>query len=425
MKIMIGPARLRNAGDMAILMSMVHNLREVYPNTSFIALLGLPANPNNRYASFFEEHNVKLLSPPRYRLSSSRFMRKFSSLYYNIRAIFTLFRYTCHRRYDLCIENGTDHHSGERSFPHLLNSYVITFVPSVMTKKPFVLCAASMGPFRPRLVIPPIRFILNQVSLITVRETISIDFLSRLRVTNPNIHLTADPAFLLEPAPQTTVDHMLAEEAVRTINEDLVGISASQLIWRYMSRNLKNQENKRERYTILMAMIADHLVEKLGATVIFIPHSTAFDSDDRIMQEKIFQKIRNKHRIRLLSKDYRADELKGIIGRCKMFIGCRMHTTIAATSMHVPTIAISYSYKFQGVLSSILDPEKCIVDITQSTPEELFFELCSKIDYVWEHREKNIQELKEKMPEVRRRAMLNIELIKELFDELPKSKTPG
>lgn len=117
MKIMIGPARLRNAGDMAILMSMVHNLREAYPNASFIALLGLPANPNNRYANFFEEHNVKLLSPPRYRLSSSRFMRKFSSLYYNIFAIFTLFRYTCHRRYDLCIENGTDHHSGERSFP--------------------------------------------------------------------------------------------------------------------------------------------------------------------------------------------------------------------------------------------------------------------------------------------------------------------
>ena len=62
MKIMIGPARLRNAGDMAILMSMVHNLREAYPNASFIALLGLPANPNNRYANFFEEHNVKLLS---------------------------------------------------------------------------------------------------------------------------------------------------------------------------------------------------------------------------------------------------------------------------------------------------------------------------------------------------------------------------
>jgi len=35
-----------------------------------------------------------------------------------------------------------------------------------------------------------------------------------------------------------------------------------------------------------------------------------------------------------------------------------------------------------------------------------------------------MQELKEKMPEVRRRAMLNIELIKELFDELPKPKTP-
>jgi polysaccharide pyruvyl transferase WcaK-like protein len=60
-----------------------------------------------------------------------------------------------------------------------------------------------------------------------------------------------------------------------------------------------------------------------------------------------------RNRIHLLSSEYGACELKGIIGKCEFFIGSRMHACIAAISQGVPTVAVAYSRKFTGVFDSV------------------------------------------------------------------------
>ncbi len=55
---------------------------------------------------------------------------------------------------------------------------------------------------------------------------------------------------------------------------------------------------------------------------------------------------------------YNAKELKGYISRCRAFVGARTHSTIAAYSTGVPTLAIGYSVKARGIAKDLFGTEE-------------------------------------------------------------------
>ena len=113
-----------------------------------------------------------------------------------------------------------------------------------------------------------------------------------------------------------------------------------------------------------MAEIIDHMAERTNALVVLISHVTnRARNDDKVVHEEIYEKVKSKYNVRLIEGDYTTNELKGIIGVCDMFIGCRMHSTIASTSMSVPTIAIVYGHKSHGVLGDVMGQGKYIIEI--------------------------------------------------------------
>ncbi|MCK4824863.1 polysaccharide pyruvyl transferase family protein, partial [bacterium] len=115
--------------------------------------------------------------------------------------------------------------------------------------------------------------------------------------------------------------------------------------------------------------------------------------------------------------EYMADELKGIIGLCDMFIGCRMHSTIASTSMSVSTIAVVYGHKSHGVIGNMMGQGKYFIEIEKYTPNELLSELKAKIDHAWANRDSISNELKELAEAAKERALLNGSLIKGLLEK--------
>ncbi len=60
-----------------------------------------------------------------------------------------------------------------------------------------------------------------------------------------------------------------------------------------------------------------------------------------------------------------AQELKWVIGQTKAFAGCRMHSTIAALSMGVPTVSVSYSAKSFGLTREFFDHTDYLVPAGQ------------------------------------------------------------
>ena len=57
-------------------------------------------------------------------------------------------------------------------------------------------------------------------------------------------------------------------------------------------------------------------------------------------------------------EDHNCMELKGIISKCRFFVGARTHSTIAAYSMGIPTLVVGYSVKARGIARDLFGGEE-------------------------------------------------------------------
>jgi len=293
-------------------------------------------------------------------------------------------------------------------------SHFVNLLFAILLDKPVVICAESLGPYKKRWNKFIARFVFNRAKLITQREERSLKHLQEIGVNKPPIYVTADVAFTLEPSSNERIKEILAKEGIMDCMP-LIGISVSKIISNYGFPELKSRKDKYNEYVKLMSKIVDYLVDTLNATIVFVPHVIGpGDIDDRTVADDICKLIKNKDKIISIKEEYTPEELKGIIGQCDLFIGARMHATIASTSMLVPTVAIAYSDKMHGIIGKMLGYEKYVLDVKDLNYDKLI----SKIDDAWENREKIKKELEVKIPMVKEKAMLNGKLVKELLDSL-------
>jgi colanic acid/amylovoran biosynthesis protein len=165
-------------------------------------------------------------------------------------------------------------------------------------------------------------------------------------------------------------------------------------------------------------------VDNLNAIVILIPHeiypkeikeikgkAKRIGGDDFTATKEVFMKAKNKHRIMRISNEYDAAELKGIISRCDLFIGARMHSVIAAISMGIPAIAIEYSHKAPGIMA-IVGLDKYVCDFRTMS----FDELTRKINSIWLHREEIKKDLVPRVETLKESVWFIGKIVKGLMD---------
>lgn len=313
---------------------------------------------------------------------------------------------------DLILNSGGDTISGENilaPLTPLLNIYY-----GVLMNKPVVLYGESLGYFKSRMVNYVAQFVLNKTNLIIVREEISKDYLLNNNITKPYIYVTSDPAFILESADSSRISEILSIEDIPELRNPLIGINASGLISRYVQNGNQCADNK---IADIMAKVIDELIENLGVNIILVPHVYTPNVDDRVANSNVFRKVQNKSNVYLIKNEYSAQELKGIIGLCDLFIGMRMHSTIASTSMLVPTIGIAYSHKMYGIIGGILDQNKYIIDIDNLNYDSLIL----KIYEAWKNKSDLKVELEQKVLIAKSKATSNGQLVKDFLDKIANS----
>ena len=313
---------------------------------------------------------------------------------------------------DVVLNTGGDVLTEDYGFPF---SPFVNLLFAILLDKPVVICAESIGPFKNRWNKFIARYVLNRAKLITLREERSLKHLQDIGVNKPPIYVTADVAFTLEPSSNERIKQILTKEGV---DESMprIGISVSKIISNYGFPELKSREDKYNEYVKLMLKIIDYLVDTLNATIVFVPHviGPGDNIDDRIVADDICKLIKNKDKTISIKEDYTPEELKGIIGQCSLFIGARMHATIASTSMLVPTVAIAYSDKTHGIIGKMLGYEVYVLDVKNLS----YGKLISKIDDAWENRDSIKKDLEMKIPKIKEKAMLNGKLIKNVLNDI-------
>ncbi len=296
-------------------------------------------------------------------------------------------------------------------------SLIIPYIAKVLNK-PVVIYAGTVGPFMDPITPLVTKHILNSVQLITLREYTSLETIKTLGVNNVATYVTADAAFLMPPASPECVKEILEIENIKN-DRPLIGITITQdMAYRYGFRHYNDLQDGYQAYIQMFARLVDIMIEEFNAFVIALTYSTGPEKrqDDRIPNQEVYSQVNEKEKFRIITNNYSAKELKGVTGKCELLIGNRTHSMIAATSMGVPTIAISSRMtgsKTRGIIGYMLKQQEWILDIETLSSEKLI----QLVEKAWLQRELIRTDLQNRIPEIQSSVLQTGVLIRDLLSD--------
>lgn len=231
--------------------------------------------------------------------------------------------------------------------------------------------------------------------LITVREKVTADMLAKNGIRD-NVVLVTDPAFQL---PVTDYDL----SSIFGNKKDIVGINLSPLILSCESSAGITLENYRN--------LVEYILQNTDFNIALVPHVVWGGNDDRVAIEKI-KNMFSTDRVKIVP-DMDCCSLKGAISHCRLFIGARTHSTIAAYSTLVPTLVVGYSVKATGIARDIFGSDKHYVIPVQSLCEPT--QLMQEFIWLLENEENTRERLEKTMPDYKENCFAGIDRLKTLL----------
>jgi polysaccharide pyruvyl transferase CsaB len=252
---------------------------------------------------------------------------------------------------------------------------------------PVILYAISAGPLDTQSARKSVRDALNVTAptVVTVRDRLGYRLLEDIGVST-EIHLTADPAFLLEPEELPAA--ALEAEGV-DFNRHLVGFSVRE-------PGPAAPDIRPDEYYALLANAADYVVERYDAEVVFVP----MEKTDVQHSHAVVAHMNNAERAEILRRKYSPRQILDLMGRFELAVGMRLHFLIFAALRGTPFAALPYASKVSGLLE----------DLEMGTPPLGSIgigQLIGRIDRKWDTRDAIRARIAERVPTLRERAKLN------------------
>lgn len=262
---------------------------------------------------------------------------------------------------------------------------------------PVMLYAVSAGPLETQAARRAVQAALNASPppVISVRDRLGYRLLEDVGVTS-EIHLTADPAFLLEPEPLAV--QALEAEGV-DLTRRLVGFSVRE-------PGPAAPDIRTEEYYDLLANAADFMVERYDAEVVFVP----MEKTDVQHSHAVVAHMQNAERAEILRRKYSPRQILDLMGRFELAVGMRLHFLIFAALRGTPFAALPYASKVSGLLE----------DLEMGTPplgNIGIGELIARIDRSWDGRAELRARIGTKVPALCARARQTNDLLLGLVEE--------
>jgi polysaccharide pyruvyl transferase CsaB len=190
--------------------------------------------------------------------------------------------------------------------------------------------AVGAGPLREPDDREAVRGALAAMDDVVVRDEESRLVLEEVGVER-EITVTADPALLLPSEPFT--DRMLSDEGLPTCSR-LVGMSV-----REPGRAAENLDEG--GYHALLADVADFLVRRLDAHVVFLP----MERHDVRHAHAVLSHMSAPDKGRILHGAYSPGQLLGFMRHLDLAVGMRLHFVVFAALSGLPVLPLPYSGK--------------------------------------------------------------------------------
>lgn len=215
----------------------------------------------------------------------------------------------------------------------------------------------GIGPVKHRGDRNLTRRVLNRCAdTITLRESDSLRELEALRVTKPEIILSADPALTLTPAPESEVDAVLERAGIPPHG-------------RYLCLALRNWKGYDKKAPIFGAA-ARYAWEKYGLTPVFTAIEKRQDPAAHRPAAKALQGVPHY----FLDDAGDTGTIIGALSRMEVILSLRLHALIFAAGQGIPLVGVVYDPKVSAFLRYL--GEDLFADLDTLTETEL----CALLD---------------------------------------------
>lgn len=347
-----------NKGDAGILLGIIETLKKVYNNdVEFTILSFTPNEDKKRYCKDGAIKNVysNILNPHPYKHTKFGKIMAMMKIFFKMLKTQFMLKFNFKRAVkkdetlkalndsDIIIVCGGGFLGGKKfdSLEHLYQIYVNT-----KFNKPVYLMGTSIEPIKNRIIKYYTEKVLKKLDYIFARETITEKYLSEF-IPKEKYTLIPDMAFMLE---NEDMEFPFVKD-LREKSNILVGITVRN--WNFP--NVVDKNKARENYIFQMKEFMEYYIKNENAIFIFVPQVIVSYASDTDIAKEIKEKMDDKYKDAFIIRndDWSPLEIKTLISKFDFFVGTRMHSNIFATSMYVPTLAIAYEKKTNGIMQTV------------------------------------------------------------------------
>jgi colanic acid/amylovoran biosynthesis protein WcaK/AmsJ len=216
-------------------------------------------------------------------------------------------------------------------------------VPKMHGKKVF-LSPQSIGPVRSRVLKYIISKALDGCDAICVREPISMEFVQReLRVPRCRLIRMNDLAFFHDASERRLAQRILEEEFGIRPGERF--IAATVVEWNFPHH--RDPAALRRRYLQAMGDALSWSAQRYNAKIIMLNQVSADLPAARVVKEIVGE------RLLVDTKDRTPAEMRGMFSHATLAVTSRFHSCIFSLLEGIPSVAISYVWKTEGIMQEL------------------------------------------------------------------------
>ena len=391
-----------NKGDAGILLGVVEALKKIYDNDISVKVLSFtPDEDKKRYCEDDKIENVysNILNPFPYKHTKVGKLIAIIKLFVKMIYIYLLTKISMNKAIqknetlkvlfesDIIVVCGGGFLGGKKydSLIHVFQIYINT-----LFKKPVIIMGTSIEPMKNGIIKKYTNKVLKKVDYIYAREKITYEYLSSF-LDKSKYTLIPDLAFMIE-------------DKQASIKEKKFGITVRK--W-----NFPNSDNKKEameKYIKSVADMIDYIYDKYKVKFVFVPQVIVKNGNDADIAKIIKQRLNKKEALQIVEEDLSPVEIKTLISSLEIFVGTRMHSNIFATSMNVPTVAIAYEKKTNGIME-MLNLNDYVINIEDITSEILI----NKVELAIKNKEEIKENLKIKIQEIRKKILQELSIMQQ------------
>lgn len=260
---------------------------------------------------------------------------------------------------------------------------------------PVMVYAVSAGPLRLRSARERVADAMSRAAVVSVRDRHGRRLLEDIGV-HREVHLTADPALLLDAEPLP--DDALVREGLDT-SRRMVGFSVRE-------PGPAAPDIDVDHYHALLANAADFIVDRWEADIVFVPMERG--QMDVQHSHAVVSRMQNATRATVLKGTYTPGQIMTLIGHVQFAVGMRLHFLIFAALQKVPFVALPYSSKVAGLLQDLGMDMPPLDNVNAGR-------LLATIDQSWDLRANIRSRVEQSLPSLQARARESNELLVQLI----------